>query len=110
MNTPTDGPQVDPATEAEDSGTPACVMSFNASDPSGASGIAADIATMASMGAHTLPVITSLLIRDTAEVFEIHEIDADAIAWKVGFLGSAEGVSVVAESLSGYTDMPLVSY
>ncbi|WP_290661235.1 bifunctional hydroxymethylpyrimidine kinase/phosphomethylpyrimidine kinase [Aquabacterium sp.] len=124
MNTPTDGPQVDPATEAEDSGSPACVMSFNASDPSGASGIAADIATMASMGAHTLPVITSLLIRDTAEVFEIHEIDADAIseqartiledatisAWKVGFLGSAEGVSVVAEILSDYTDIPLVSY
>ena len=51
------------------------------------------------MGAHALPVLTSLLIRDTAEVFESHEIDADAVAeqarsileditiaaWKVGF-------------------------
>ncbi|MDE2401421.1 MAG: bifunctional hydroxymethylpyrimidine kinase/phosphomethylpyrimidine kinase [Burkholderiales bacterium] len=99
-------------------------MSFNCSDPSGASGIAADITTIASMGAHTLPVITSLLIRDTAEVFDIHEIDADVIseqartiledatitAWKVGFLGSADGVSVVAEILSDYTDIPLVSF
>ena len=31
-------------------------------------------------------------------------------AWKVGFLGSAEGVSAVAEILSDYPDVPLVSY
>jgi hydroxymethylpyrimidine/phosphomethylpyrimidine kinase len=30
--------------------------------------------------------------------------------WKVGFLGSAEGVSAVAEILSDYPDVPLVSY
>jgi hydroxymethylpyrimidine/phosphomethylpyrimidine kinase len=69
-------------------------------------------------------VVTSLLIRDSAEVFESHEIDPEAVidqarsvleditiaAWKVGFLGSAEGVSAVAEILSDYTDTPLVSY
>ncbi len=113
-----------PATEDQDAGSPACVMSFNANDPSGASGIGADIATIAAMGAHALPVITSLVIRDTAEVFEAHEIDPDAVidqarstleditvaAWKVGFLGSAEGVAAVAEILSDYTDTPLVSY
>ncbi|WP_338440334.1 bifunctional hydroxymethylpyrimidine kinase/phosphomethylpyrimidine kinase [uncultured Aquabacterium sp.] len=128
MNAPQTGPQnvsdetLDPADQ--DAGAPACVLSFNANDPSGASGIAADIATIAAMGAHALPVITSLLIRDTAEVFESIEIDADAIAeqarsiledatiasWKVGFLGSAEGVSVVAEIISDYPDVPLVSY
>ncbi len=31
-------------------------------------------------------------------------------AWKVGFLGSAEGVSAVAEILSDYPDVPLVAY
>ena len=63
-------------------------------------------------------------MRDTAEVFDQHPIDADVVAeqartvleditvagWKVGFLGSADGVSAVAEVLSDYPDMPLVSY
>jgi len=126
MNPHQDPTQSDGSTDLAptDAGSPACVMSFNCSDPSGASGIAADITTMASMGAHTLPVVTSLLIRDTAEVFEIHEIDGEAVseqartiledvsiaAWKVGFLGSADGISVVAEILSDYPDVPLVAY
>jgi len=115
MNPAQTAPQDTPAPEDQDPGTPACVMSFNANDPSGASGIGADIATIAAMGAHGLPVVTCLLIRDSAEVFESHEIDSDAIidtiaSWKVGFLGSADGVSAVAEILSDYTDTPLVSY
>jgi hydroxymethylpyrimidine/phosphomethylpyrimidine kinase len=99
-------------------------MSFNASDPSGAGGVAGDVATIAAMGAHALPVITSIVMRDTHEVFDHHEIDADVIAeqarsiledvtisgWKVGFLGSTEGVSAVAEILSDYPDVPLVAY
>ena len=99
-------------------------MSFNASDPSGAGGIAGDVATIAAMGAHALPVVTSIVMRDTAEVFDHHAIDADVIveqarsiledvtisAWKVGFLGSTEGVSAVAEILSDYPDVPLVAY
>ena len=103
---------------------PACVMSFNASDPSGAGGVAGDVATIAAMGAHGLPIVTSIVMRDTAEVFDQHVIDADVVveqarsiledvtiaAWKVGFLGSAEGVSAVAEILSDYPDVPLVSY
>ncbi|HJV68542.1 MAG TPA: bifunctional hydroxymethylpyrimidine kinase/phosphomethylpyrimidine kinase [Ideonella sp.] len=99
-------------------------MTFNAADPSGAGGTAGDVATLAAMGAHALPVTTALLMRDSAEVFDQHAIDAEAIAeqartvleditvagWKVGFLGSAEGVSAVAEVLSDYPDIPLVSY
>jgi hydroxymethylpyrimidine/phosphomethylpyrimidine kinase len=103
---------------------PACVMSFNASDPSGAGGVAGDVATVAAMGAHALPVVTSIVMRDTAEVFDHHALDADVVveqarsiledvtiaAWKVGFLGTAEIVSAVAEILSDYPDVPLVSY
>lgn len=117
-----------PDTAASDPGTepppPACVMTFNASDPSGATGLAGDIATIAAMGAHALPIVTSIVMRDTAEVFDQHEIDADAIAeqargiledvtvsgWKVGFLGTPDGVAAVAEILSDYTDVPVVSY
>lgn len=114
-------PQADPNQEAP---APACVMTFNASDPSGAGGLAGDVATIAAMGAHALPVVTSIVLRDTAEVFDHSAIDADVVveqarsiledvsiaAWKVGFLGSAEGVSAVAEVLSDYPEVPLVAY
>jgi len=108
----------------QDSPAPACVMSFNASDPSGAGGVAGDVATIAAMGAHALPVVTSVVMRDTAEVFDHHALDPEVVveqarsvledvtiaAWKVGYLGSAEGVSAVAEVLSDYPDVPLVAY
>ena len=124
MNSQLIGQEPTLAAEEQDAGAPACVLSFNASDPTGASGIGADIATIAAMGAHALPVVTSILVRDTAEIFEAHELDSEAVvdqarsvledatiaSWKVGFLGSAEGVSAVAEILSDYTDVPLVSY
>ena len=121
-------PDTTPDTALEDPHTepppPACVMCFNASDPSGAGGMAGDVATIAAMGAHALPVVTSIVMRDTADTFDQHEIDADAVAeqartiledvtlagWKVGFLGNADNVSAVAEVLSDYTEIPLVSY
>ena len=121
-------PEAPPADAASDPNqeapAPACVMSFNASDPSGAGGLAGDVATIAAMGAHALPVVTAIVLRDTAEVFDHSAIDADVVveqarsiledvtisAWKVGFLGSAEGVSAVAEVLSDYPEVPLVSY
>lgn len=109
---------------AEEPPPPACVMSFNATDPSGAGGMAGDVATITAMGAHPLPVVTAIVLRDTAEVFEAAEIEPDTVveqarsiledvslaAWKVGFLGTAEGVSAVAEVLSDYPDVPLVAY
>jgi hydroxymethylpyrimidine/phosphomethylpyrimidine kinase len=108
----------------EEPPAPACVMSFNASDASGAGGSAGDIATIAAMGAHTLPVITSIVLRDSAEVFDQHPIEAEHVAeqartiledvtlaaWKVGFLGNADNVAAVAEILSDYPDVPLVAY
>jgi hydroxymethylpyrimidine/phosphomethylpyrimidine kinase len=121
-------PEPTPATANDDPTAepppPACVMCFNASDPSGAGGLAGDIATIAAMGAHALPVVTSVVMRDTADTFDQHEIDADVVAeqartiledvtlsgWKVGFLGNADNVSAVAEVLSDYTEIPLVAY
>jgi hydroxymethylpyrimidine/phosphomethylpyrimidine kinase len=103
---------------------PACVMCFNASDASGAGGLSGDITTIAAMGAHALPIVTSIVMRDTADVFDQHDIEADTVAeqarailedvtiagWKVGFLGTAENVSAVAEILSDYTEIPLVAH
>jgi hydroxymethylpyrimidine/phosphomethylpyrimidine kinase len=122
MNAPT--PPSDPQVPSPEEPAPACVMSFNASDASGAGGSAGDVATIAAMGAHALPVVTAIVVRDSAEIFDQHAIDVDAIAeqartiledvtiagWKVGFLGNAEAVSAVAEILSDYPDVPLVSY
>jgi len=113
-----------PADPSQEAAGPACVMTFNATDPSGAGGLGGDVTTIAAMGAHALPIVTSIVLRDTAEVFDHSAIDADVVveqarsileditiaAWKVGFLGSAEVVSAVAEVLSDYPDVPLVAY
>jgi hydroxymethylpyrimidine/phosphomethylpyrimidine kinase len=110
--------------DSPESPAPTCVMCFNAADPTGAGGLPGDIATLAAMGAHGLPVTTAILLRDSAEIFDQHALDPDVVVeqartvleditvtgWKVGFLGSAEGVSAVAEILSDYPDVPLVSY
>jgi hydroxymethylpyrimidine/phosphomethylpyrimidine kinase len=112
------------ATPGEEPPAPACVMSFNATDASGAGGSAGDVATIAAMGAHTLPVVTSIVLRDSAEIFDQHPIDAEHVAeqartiledvtlaaWKVGFLGNADNVAAVAEILSDYPDVRLVAY
>jgi hydroxymethylpyrimidine/phosphomethylpyrimidine kinase len=108
----------------QEGGAPACVLCFNASEPTGAAGLGADIATIAAMGAHALPVCTGVIIRDTAEIFESQALDPDTVAeqaravledaspsaWKLGFLGNADVISAVAEIVSDYADIPLVAH
>jgi len=118
-NPPTSEP-----TEDDDDASPACVMVFNASDPSGASGLAADVTAIASVGAHALPVVTGAYARDTAEIFDHFPFDEEAIGeqarailedvsvqvFKVGFAGSPEAVSAIAEIAADYADVPLIAY
>jgi len=117
-----------PAAAAEDAeddaGNPACVIVFNASDPSGAGGLAADITAIASVGAHALPVVTGAYSRDSAEVFDHFAFDEDVVAeqarailedvpvqvFKVGFVGSPETISTIAEIAADYAEVPLVAY
>lgn len=126
MNSPL--PIIPDSTDQADSESeltaPACVMYFNCSEPTGGAGIAADLSTCLSMGAHPLPILTSVLLRDSAQVFGSVEIDPETVAdqargvlediriagWKVGYLGSAEGISAIAEILTDYGDVPLVAY
>lgn len=117
-------PADDDAPDAAHDTDPACVIVFNASDPSGAAGIAADIAAIASVGAHALPVVTGAYARDTAETFGHYALDEDAIAeqarailedvsaqvLKVGFVGTPEAISTIAEIAADYADVPLVAY
>jgi len=112
------------AADSEDDAGPACVMVFNASDPSGAGGLSGDISAIASVGAHALPVVTGAYARDTAEVFDHFAFDEEAVAEqarailedvpvqviKVGFAGSPEVLSAIAEIAADYADVPLVAY
>lgn len=103
---------------------PSCVMTFNASDPSGAGGLTADIMAIASAGGHALAVVTGAYVRDTAEIFDHISFDDEAVgeqartaledmsvsAIKVGFVGSPENISVVAEIAADYSEVPLIAY
>ncbi len=107
-----------------DDANPACVIVFNASDPSGAGGLAADVTAIASVGAHALPVVTGAYARDTAEIFDHFAFDEDVVAeqarailedvavqvFKVGFVGSPETISTIAEIAADYSEVPLIAY
>ncbi len=111
------------ALTAEDLNPP-CVLVFNASDPSGAGGLGGDALAMASVGAHMLPVVTGAYARDTAEIFDHFAFDEEAVAEqtrailedvevqliKVGFVGTPEILSTVAETATDYPEVPLVAY
>lgn len=101
---------------------PPSVLCFSATDPSGGAGIQADILTLASMGCHPLSVITAITVQNTSGVEGVMPIDADWVAdqarsiledipvaaFKIGVLGSVENVSVIAEIVADYPEIPLI--
>ena len=98
------------------------ILTFGPADPVGALGIQADLASFAAMGCHGLSVITGLMIGDTARIEDLQVIEADWVAdqarvvledmpvaaFKVGAVTSVENVSVIAEIVSDYPDIPLI--
>ena len=119
---PSDAPDL--ANDSEDDASIACVLVFNASDPSGASGISADVLAIASVGAHALPVLTGAYAKDTAQIFDFFPLTEEAVGdqarailedvppqvIKVGFAGSAENISIIAELTADYDGVPVVAY
>ncbi len=101
---------------------PPIVITFDASDPSGGTGVQADIMTLSSMGCHPLSVVTAVTVQDTAGVEEVLSLDADWVsaqaralledmpvaAFKIGLMGSVEVMAAVAEIVSDYPDVPVV--
>ena len=101
-----------------------CFMSFNANDPSGAGGLTADLTAMSSASAHVLSVVTGSYVRDTSEVRDFFAFDEEAVAEqarcaledipvhaiKVGFAGSPETLSAIAEITSDYAEVPVIAY
>ena len=98
------------------------VLTFAATDPTSGAGLQADLLALASMGCYPLSVVTALTVQDTAGVESFLPIDPDWVAdqarciledmpvaaFKMGMLGSTEIVTVVAEVVSDYPDVPLV--
>lgn len=113
------------AADDDDTVAPAiCVMVFNANDPSGAGGLAGDVAAVASVGGHPVPVVTGAYARDSAEIFDHYPFDDDMVseqaravledmavqAIKVGFVGSPENLSAIAGIATDYADIPVIAY
>ena len=97
------------------------ILSIAGSDPSGGAGIQADIKTISAEGGYAMAAITALTAQNTQGVtgFEVtapglvrdqiaairEDIRIDAV--KIGMLGSAEVVEVVARALEGI-EAPIV--
>jgi len=111
--------------DSEDDGQGlACVLVFNANDPSGAGGLTGDVLAMGSVGAHTLPVVTGSYARDTSGIHDFFTFDEEAVSEqartiaedvpvqviKVGFAGSPENLAVIAAIADDYEGVPVVAY
>jgi hydroxymethylpyrimidine/phosphomethylpyrimidine kinase len=104
------------------SSPPPAVLTFAATDPTSGAGLQADLLALASMGCHPLSVVTAITVQDTAGVESFLPLDPDWVAdqarciledmpvaaFKMGMLGSTDIVTVVAEVVSDYPDVPLV--
>ncbi|MFL9939517.1 hydroxymethylpyrimidine/phosphomethylpyrimidine kinase [Paraburkholderia graminis] len=104
------------------SDTPPIVLTFGLSDPTGGSGLQADLMTLASMGCHGVSVLTGYTVRDSATCDEVNGLDPEVVAtqarmlledmpiaaFKVGACTRAEVVSAIAEVVADYDDIPLI--
>src|SRR5579863_6565125 len=102
--------------------TPPIVLTFGLSDPTGGSGLQADLLTLASMGCHGVCVLTGYTVRDSASCDEVTGLDPDTVAtqarmlledmpiaaFKIGAATRAEVVSAIAEVVADYDDIPLI--
>jgi hydroxymethylpyrimidine/phosphomethylpyrimidine kinase len=101
---------------------PPIVLAFAASDPTGGAGLQADILTIAAMGCHPLSVLTALTVQDTRGVESLQAVDCKWVedqarrllaemrvdAFKLGVLGSAQNIAVIAGLLAEHPEIPVV--
>jgi hydroxymethylpyrimidine/phosphomethylpyrimidine kinase len=98
------------------------IMSINGLDPSGGSGISADIETLASLGCHCTPIITQLSASDTTAIQDCLTIDTGLLIeqirvvledinvnlFNIGELASVGNTEAVHTILSDYPDIPVL--
>jgi hydroxymethylpyrimidine/phosphomethylpyrimidine kinase len=97
------------------------LLSIAGSDSSGRAGLQADLETFAAHGAQGLSVVTAVTAQGAAGVSAVHAVPPDVVAAqleaalaegvdavKVGMLGTAAVVEVVARGLAGRGGLPVV--
>lgn len=98
------------------------VLCLSGHDPSGGAGLHADIEAVTAQGAHAAGVITCLTRQDTRNAYGVTPLDAGEFAaqietleadmrfdaFKVGLVGSAAQVEVIADLARRHPDVPLV--
>ncbi len=101
---------------------PPTVLTFAASDPTGAAGVLADALTCASMGTHAACALTRVVVQDSSGVEGALALDEEWIdeqarailqdmpvaAFKVGAVATAAQVQAIAQILADYSDVPVV--
>jgi len=98
------------------------VLTLSSHDPSGCTGIQADIESCISLGCHCTPVITALCARDTRELKDITAVDTAFLieqvrailedmpvqAIKLGYLGQVSHIEAIHTILQDYPKIPVV--
>ena len=98
------------------------VMAMSGADPTGGAGIQADIETLASLGCHAAPIITSVTAQDTTNVLATSQInerviieqarvvleDMNVTAIKIGLIDSEETARAIHTLLTDYSNIPVV--
>ncbi len=98
------------------------VLSFCNLDPSGASGIQADIETLSSLGVHCTPIPTALSAQDTQSIHHCDPINTTMIieqartvledmtikAFKLGWLGNFKNIEAIHTILTDYPHIPVI--
>ncbi len=97
-------------------------LTIAGSDSGGGAGIQADLKTFSAHGVYGMSAVTSVTAQNTLGVQAVHNLPPEAVkaqidsvlsdigarAIKTGMLATAEIISVVADALRAYPDIPLV--
>ena len=89
------------------------VLSIAGSDPSGGAGIQADLKTFTALGCYGMAALTSLTVQNTRHVLDVYHLEADFVeaqiraifedidvdALKIGMVGNARTITMLAELL-----------
>ncbi|MEM7401819.1 MAG: hydroxymethylpyrimidine/phosphomethylpyrimidine kinase [Pseudomonadota bacterium] len=101
---------------------PPVVMVISGADPTGGAGIQADIETIASLGCHAAPIISSLTAQNTTSVIDIAQInehflieqarivleDMKVEAIKIGLIVNDKIAMAIHTLLTDYSSIPVV--
>lgn len=98
------------------------VLTLSSHDPTGSTGVQADIETAFSLGAHCCAIVTALCARDTRRLIDLVPTDANLLieqtrailedmpvaAIKLGYFCQVEQIEAIHSILRDYPDIPVV--